>query len=493
MGRLFVILLVAAVVGVLLFIIVFTGRSGGTNVVLADLWSKVPQVIYQPGTGSTAIVLTSTAQAVHRGDKFSVDDQGEAELRFPDDRLIVRVFRNSELALDFQGISAGDESKVDSFGVRRGAVFAITPQDRASRHVSRVDTNWAVIETEGTQFLVYYNPQTEITWVVVTESRLKVSAARQGVIVPGQSVTVPAGWQTWIEPGKPPQQPVPATRAVLNRLYPPPALPDLVNVLTNNALADPVVLSNQQCVVNTPGSSLILRSGPGTGFNRVDSMPDRSHFEGLGRTADAAWIWGLSSTNMEGWASAAFLQCVYNVQLLPVPGQAAPTPSATPNPLGVTPTRPRATRAPLQATSTPPVPPTPTAVPPAPTLVPPNPLLGSWSGTTDQGEAITFQVEPDPVGFAVVNLSVSFQFESSCPIGKVTFTSLNAAHIFDPPGASFTFIGLEEPGAAAFLQGGISGTTASGILRVNDTRSPEERSKRNCAFNTTVKWSAKKQ
>jgi hypothetical protein len=179
----------------------------------------------------------------------------------------------------------------------------------------------------------------------------------------------------------------------------------------------------------------------------------------------------------------------------PVPPTATPVPPThTPVPPTATPVPPTA-QPPIEAPTNTPV--TPTAQPPieTPTNTPVPPTgspVGSWAGSTDQGEPITFYVEPDPFSYAAVNLSVSFQFEPSCPIGKVVFSSLDAAHISGPPGQSFRFLGLKEPQATASLEAGISGTTASGTLTVYDTRSPEERSANNCAFSTTIEWTATK-
>lgn len=136
-----------------------------------------------------------------------------------------------------------------------------------------------------------------------------------------------------------------------------------------------------------------------------------------------------------------------------------------------------------------------TSVPvPTRTATPIRPMgfTDSWSGATDQGETITFQVEPSPLGEAVVNLSVTFQFAPPCPIGNVTFQSIGDAHIFDGPGNSFLML-MQEPDASATLRGAFtSPATASGTLEVYDTRDPLERNVEPCPFRTLIEWAATK-
>jgi hypothetical protein len=232
--------------------------------------------------------------------------------------------------------------------------------------------------------------------------------------------------------------------------------------------------------------TLRIRGGPGTTYDVIGRSHQNDRLAPLGRNEDGTWLSvQLETTDRIGWVSADSANVSCNVPVQSFPVAAVPTlPPVALVPTTVPTRRPTATTIPVAPANTA------TPVPPPP---PVDPLLGSWSGTTDQGEKITFEVEPDAVGFAAVNLSAPFQFEPSCPIGRVTFTSLNAAHIFGPPGLSFSFLGLTEPQSRASLQGGISGSTASGSLTVTDTRSPEERSARNCAFSTTIKWTATKQ
>jgi len=118
---------------------------------------------------------------------------------------------------------------------------------------------------------------------------------------------------------------------------------------------------------------------------------------------------------------------------------------------------------------------------------------GTWVGKTEQGYDISFQVVPSPNGESVINLLVSFNFENSCPIGRITFSSLQDAYIWEPAN-SFKLLSLTERSATASVKGAFtSHLTASGKLEVVDTRNPSERLNSPCSFNNVVSWSASKQ
>src|SRR5262249_24968834 len=147
------------------------------------------------------------------------------------------------------------------------------PQEIAQQHIT-IETKWAVIVDTGTKFLIYYNPNTEVTWVVVVDGSVTVSAG-------GQTIRVPAQWQTWVEPNnKPPEPPIPATRIVAGSRFP------TVDSLTNSQLQDANVLINQQCTVNTQSNDPLLNlrtePDPGSDQNIIDRMLFGTRFEGLG-------------------------------------------------------------------------------------------------------------------------------------------------------------------------------------------------------------------
>ena len=66
--------------------------------------------------------------------------------------------------------------------------------------------------------------RTDVATELLSEARtLRVTNAA------GTDVTVPKGWQTWVEPQRPPRPPVPATRAEVGSRFPP--LTDLTGVI----------------------------------------------------------------------------------------------------------------------------------------------------------------------------------------------------------------------------------------------------------------------
>ena len=118
---------------------------------------------------------------------------------------------------------------------------------------------------------------------------------------------------------------------------------------------------------------------------------------------------------------------------------------------------------------------------------------GAWVGTTEQGSTISFQVVPSSNGESVVNFSTSFNFEASCPIGRVTFSSLDDAHIWEPAN-SFRFNGLTERNAFASVEAAFkSNRIASGKLQVVDNREPRESLDSPCSFINVISWSARRQ
>ena len=138
---------------------------------------------------------------------------------------------------------------------------------------------------------------------------------------------------------------------------------------------------------------------------------------------------------------------------------------------------------------------------------------GTWTGTTEEGQVIAFQVASDApsnlfplvlgergISESAYDISASVQFDSSCPLGHVFFSSrqsaLSSAHIFENPGSSYFFrvLNMQTPGAVASIEGEFtSPDTASGTIRVVDYRADlQERFDHPCPFETTVGWTATK-
>jgi hypothetical protein len=232
-----------------------------------------------------------------------------------------------------------------------------------------------------------------------------------------------------------------------------------------------------QCTVVTP--VLNLRYGPGTDYDPpIAQLVKDTILTPLGRYIDGTWLQvQVQETHQVGWIrnDDAYVDCKsLNVDSLPVP----PIP-------------------PMPSEQTPSLSPTDTVPPPPQEPTPAQAsdgFSGLWRGATAQGESISFQVAPDAIGEAALNLSFSFVFDPPCPIGKVSFSSLDSAHIFGGPSYSFGFPGLTASNARASVEGGFtSKTDATGNIRVIDDRSSSERLDRRCEFRTIITWNAKKE
>jgi hypothetical protein len=206
-----------------------------------SLTAHSANVTYKVKDGAPTLLAPGASQPVTPGDALDVDAQGEAVLHFPD-FLDVRIFRDSQLQLALE--SQVDPNAPPFFRLRleSGTLFnTVNTQVKAGRRV-RVTTQWAEIEDIGTEFLVHYDARRQLTWVVVAQGAVEVRAP--SVSGPAATVTVPAGWQTWVEPNKAPEPPRPATRAQVGGLFP------VIDDLTNRALADGALL--QQAASPTP-------------------------------------------------------------------------------------------------------------------------------------------------------------------------------------------------------------------------------------------------
>jgi hypothetical protein len=213
----------------------FRCQLGGTCSPQVALVAKLKQVRHWPAGQTEQVVLPGTQQAVQAGDRIDVDQGGEALLRFPD-FLEARIFRDSTLAINVENKLAADAPPVYSIRLESGALLASANSQSATSPRLKISTQWAEIEHIGTTFFVYVNPKSQKTWVVVREGRVRVSDPRASGSGSGKQVLVDAGKLTSIEPGQPPSQPQPATRAAVGSELP------LIDSLTNNTVADSQLL-----------------------------------------------------------------------------------------------------------------------------------------------------------------------------------------------------------------------------------------------------------
>jgi hypothetical protein len=184
-------------------------------------------VRYRPQTGEEELVQEGVTRKAGKGDAVNVEKQGEAALHFADG-LDVRIFHDSRLTLTSE--VNPNAAPIYRYRLEAGTTFnTVSAQAAAAGRVVVVETQWAVITDTGTAFLVYVDPVQATTWTVVTSGTVTMSAA-------GVAVTVLAGSQSIVEPGKPPEPPTPATRATIGNRFP------TVAALTNNVLQEAQVL-----------------------------------------------------------------------------------------------------------------------------------------------------------------------------------------------------------------------------------------------------------
>lgn len=213
------------------------------------LTAKKSQVKHQPQGQNEQEVPQDSTRPLSKGDAINVDTQGRALLRFAD-ALLVDVFHDTQLSIKGQVDPAA--SVLEMYILQGGATLTEVDLDRIAQKRVSLSTKWAVIDDLGTQFFSYYDPQTETTWVVVLKGVVEVHAPNAAVPAAQQTVRVPSGWQTWVEPRQPPLPPRPATRAAVGNRFP------TLEQLTGGEYTDAGVLPSLQSFV--PAQTTI-RSG----------------------------------------------------------------------------------------------------------------------------------------------------------------------------------------------------------------------------------------
>lgn len=222
----------ASVLVLTLVLAACVGQSSQPTPLTRDnsMYAHQPQVrLLASNAASPVIIRAGTRQAIAVGDAVTVDDHGQARLRFSD-FLVIDVYPNTQLR-DIDLIPSVDPTAPPAFCLRLegGSIFGnLDAQRIANQRVRpefRLETKWAVVKALGTLLWVNYDRQSEVTWVVVKESQASVTGA-------GKEVIVQAGQQTWVEPGRPPIDPIPACRNLIGDRFP------LIDELTNDHRSD---------------------------------------------------------------------------------------------------------------------------------------------------------------------------------------------------------------------------------------------------------------
>jgi YVTN family beta-propeller protein len=205
---------------------------------------------------------TSRAQPVSAGehqrvfvnDGVRVNQNGRAKLDMGG--CILDIFRNS--GLQIQGLPS-ESAPVCTVEFEQGTIYNRVEVQTV------VNTEWAVITSLSTEYLVHLDPFREVIWVVVVDGAVAVEAA-------GERVEVRAGEQTWVRRGEPPEPPRPATRGEVGDLFPP------MEELTNGVMVDnSVLVASLPEPTSTPTPSLRVPTRPTpTPTSRVQIRPTRT-------------------------------------------------------------------------------------------------------------------------------------------------------------------------------------------------------------------------
>ncbi len=233
-----------------IMILALAGCGGSVTTPLAsgpvDLSTLKTQVRFQRGEGGIQAGSTLKEEKLDENDAVTVDASGRANLRF-EDYLVVDIYRDSDLRIE--GLADPKAPPAYRLRLEGGTINgAMDAQQLAGKHVQpelRIDTKWAVIRDVDTVFIVYYDKTSEQTWVVVKRGTMSVEAGGKKVIVKG-------GQQTWVEPGQPPIDPIPACRNLVESRFP------LIDNLTNNVLPDLDWLCTDSAMLGSPAISTPL-------------------------------------------------------------------------------------------------------------------------------------------------------------------------------------------------------------------------------------------
>lgn len=201
----------------------------GNSAMQAMLTAEKDLVQYQLQGQPEQDLAINASQLLGKGDAISVDTGGRASLDFLD-AIRVDIFKGSDLSI--KGSIDPDTSALELYALEGGTTLNEVDLNKIAAKRVRLETKWAVIDDLGTEFVAYYDPNTESTWIVVRKGLTEVRAPNANVPPDQQMVQVGAGEQTWIIPQEAPVQPLPATRAAVGDRFP------SLEVLTGGEISD---------------------------------------------------------------------------------------------------------------------------------------------------------------------------------------------------------------------------------------------------------------
>jgi hypothetical protein len=181
----------------------------------ADLEAVTSAVDRYDSQAAKAIsVPAGSHRKMYEGDGVNVDQNGYAKLDMGG--CLLQIFRSS--GLQVSGLPT-ESAPVCAAKFLNGTIY------NSVENKMIVSTEWVVITTIGTEFLVHLDPDREIVWVIAVKDAVEVRAE-------GVTVQVEEGQQTWVWRGQPPEPPRPAGRDEIGDLFPP------LEELTNGVLRD---------------------------------------------------------------------------------------------------------------------------------------------------------------------------------------------------------------------------------------------------------------
>jgi hypothetical protein len=180
----------------------------------AELTARASPVKRLEGsTHSVESVSVGTKRTMYQGDGVNVDQQGRAQLKIAGCSL--DIFQGSGL----QWTPSTASAPVCTVDMSHGTLVASVDKDMA------LNTEWCVIRTLGTRFIVHVDPDRGLLWIIVREGKVEVIAGSNRAVVG-------PGWQTWVRRDGQIAPLRPANRGEVGELFP------RLEELTNNALRD---------------------------------------------------------------------------------------------------------------------------------------------------------------------------------------------------------------------------------------------------------------
>ncbi len=253
--------------------------DGTDPVTLASIESLVE---HGDSRGEQHEVPVGSKEPVSGGDTVRLGGEGEATIDYSK-FVRVRLFRDTHLRAlgEFNPAEPNAEMRVE-----QGTLVAsiLTPEAAEQLVTIDIESDVATIRARGTVFFVHVETTTGATWVIVAEGAVTLDGQ-------GRSVTLVAGTQSWVEPGEPPVEPLPATREAVGDRFPP------IGELTGGALSDadfltespsadesaPVIDSFELSRVTVSGETperivrvYVVASDPGSGVAEIVILVDGS-------------------------------------------------------------------------------------------------------------------------------------------------------------------------------------------------------------------------